>query len=42
VLPFNLDEDGDSSAVDSEEGEALGREGHGGASVDEVEYAYGV
>lgn len=48
VLPFNLD-DGTDSAVDDEELEPLthmGREGHSaefpaGASVDEVEYAYG-
>ena len=50
VLPFNLDDDGlDDSAVDDEDLEPLphmGREPHSGdfpagASVDEVEYAYG-
>ena len=43
VLPFNLD-DGDESAVDDEDLDPLthmGREPHSGASVDEVEYAYG-
>jgi len=41
VLPFNLDDDGDESAVDEEDVDGLGREAHSGASVDEVEYAYG-
>jgi hypothetical protein len=49
VLPFNLDVDGSDSALDEEDLEPLphmGREPHSGdfpsgASVDEVEYAYG-
>lgn len=48
VLPFNLDDEGNENAVDDEDLEALphmGRESGdfpAGASVDEVEYAYGV
>lgn len=48
VLPFNLDDDLSDNAVDEEDLEPLahmGREHSGefpaGASVDEVEYAYG-
>lgn len=49
VLPFNLDDEGSGSALDEEDMEPLPHMGReplsgdfpSGASVDEVEYAYG-